>query len=176
MEGQLWIWWDYENTFTYQFGTFPLKSDEVIETALQSEARYGIGAEPGWQNTHYEEVLRLVVATILLPLDDQDMVRPEVLAKDKEKWEQSHDFKLVERAKRNHRYGFVIGEAMEEAIATQRKISPHYRRPHLVLQPHCPHHSLRRLQWRKGAWVKREMIRQCPTGYEGEAERQKAGS
>jgi len=51
----------------YQSGVFPLESDTNNEEAL-----------------------------ILVPLDDQDLVRPEVLARDKEKWEQTQDAKRAE--------------------------------------------------------------------------------
>ena len=69
-----------------------------------------------------------IVCLCLLLRDDPQLISPEVLADDQNKWDGADvelKQKLLDRAKRRGKVGWAIGRDLE--------VNPHYRRPHLFL-------------------------------------------
>jgi hypothetical protein len=111
-----------------------------------------------------DRVARIVAAVGLLDKDDNDLFQPEVLAADRQKYEDAKKAKdqkkmdaLVEKARRRGKVGWSIGEHIE--------MSPHVRRPHFFNVPCGKGRTQRKLVWRKGSVVHRDKLKEVPTGY-----------
>lgn len=104
-----------------------------------------------------EDCARLV-CTICLMSDDPDVVQPEVLSMDEEKYEKTKDQKFVEKAKNRGKYGWSVGKNIE--------IVPHVRSS-------CPAalywtgegKKIPKIRFRKGCVVHRKKLSEIPTGY-----------
>jgi hypothetical protein len=100
-----------------------------------------------------------LACTICLLENDPELIEPDVLAKDRDKYEITRDPKYVERAKRRGKVGWNIGKGIE--------VIPHVRRPHPALM-HTGHgRTVPRIVLRKGSVIHREIVTHVPTGFHG---------
>ena len=100
--------------------------------------------------------MKLFVGICLLS-DDNDLIQPDVLSKDRSKYQRTLDLNLVEKAKRKGKFGFLIGNLSET--------SPHYRNPHLCLVWTGSGRKIPKVVLRKGSIVQRKKAATIPTGY-----------
>lgn len=103
--------------------------------------------------------LRLLCALCLLN-DNPDLIEPEPLEKDREKWEATHDLSLIERAHRKDKKVWNVGRHIETA--------PGFRRPHFAVRwmgrgPNVEKKPV--LRPIKGCLVRRGALLEIPTGY-----------
>ena len=70
------------------------------------------------------DCVRLCCSLCLLE-NDPSIISPDVLSKDRVKFEQTGDQKFVDKAHRRGKVGWDVGRHIE--------VSPHYRRPHMAL-------------------------------------------
>jgi hypothetical protein len=109
-----------------------------------------------------EDCLRLCAMLFLLA-DEPDVITPDVLADDRQKYEASgFDQKYVDRAHRRGKVGWNVGEKIE--------VMPHYRRPHPALVWTGHGRTVPRIVMRKGSVVHREVLTRVPTGFENQQE------
>ena len=100
-----------------------------------------------------QDCLRLCAMLCLLA-DDPEVITPDVLADDRQKYEASGgDQKYVDRAHRRGKLGWSVGQKIE--------VMPHYRRPHPALVWTGHGRSVPRIVLRKGSVVHREVLRGC---------------
>lgn len=100
--------------------------------------------------------LRIAMNAILLARDPS-FVEPDVLNRDRDKYEATKDQKYVDRARRRGVVGWNIGRKYESI--------PHYRRPHLGHRWTEKGRSVLKLVPIKGAVVHRDKMKRVPTGY-----------
>jgi len=98
--------------------------------------------------------------TLCLLDNDPSIISPDVLAKDRDRFERTGDQKYVDKAHRRGEVGWNVGRHIE--------VSPHYRRPHLMLAWTGPGRAVPRVVPRRGSVVHREMVEKVPSGYGGE--------
>lgn len=128
---------------------------DSIETQLRSPF---LGAGKSVDCLSLEQILRLYVGVQLL-CSDARFINPDVLDRDKKKFESSGDRKFAERAKRRGKFGWNVGEHLESV--------PHLRRPHFGIRYGYwgGEEITPRLRPVKGAVVHRDKMRRIPTGY-----------
>jgi hypothetical protein len=102
------------------------------------------------------ECVKIAVSICLLAQTD-DIVEPEVISKDLEKYNRTKDIKYVEKARRRGKIGWNIGRNLD--------VSPHYRRAHPALVWTGRGRKIPKIVFRKGSIVKRRSITEVPTGY-----------
>lgn len=99
--------------------------------------------------------------TVHLLANDPSIITPDVLGKDRERYEHEVDEewkqRAVERARRRGTVGWNIGAEYE--------VCPHYRRPHLGLRYTGKGRSIPRIVPIKGSVVHRSKLTEVPTGY-----------
>lgn len=104
------------------------------------------------------KLLRLYVSVCLIAAGkDEQIITPDVLSKDRSRFDESRDTAIVERAVRRGKIGWDIGREIH--------CSPHWRRPHAALYHVGKGRTEHRIVFRKGALVKRDDITKVPTGY-----------
>ena len=114
---------------------------------------------------HFPLVLNCLrlCAMLCLLADDPEVITPDVLANDQQKYEASGgDSKYVDRAHRRGKLGWNVGQKIE--------VMPHYRRPHPALVWTGHGRAVPRIVMRKGTVVHREVLARVPTGFDGEAQ------
>ena len=114
-----------------------------------------------------ELMLRLVVFVGLL-VNDEDMITPVVLSKDRAKYESTDDptvKKWLEdrAARRGLARGFDVGKKLQQ----EKDKSPHWRNPHLCLFWTGTGRKKPVIQMRSGGVVQRVSMADVPTGYLG---------
>ena len=98
-----------------------------------------------------------LACTLCLLENNPEIIEPDVLARDQEKFEITKDEKYVDKAKRRGKFGFNIGKGIE--------VIPHVRRPHPALM-HTGHgRMVPRIVLRKGSVIHREAVVHVPTGF-----------
>lgn len=106
-----------------------------------------------------KDAFRIGIACTLLE-KNADILEPEVLNRDLEKARNASPeelARLVERAKRNSKFGWSVGRKIE--------VDPHWRNPHQCWQACGPQWSQRRLIIRAGSHIHKDKIKEVPTGY-----------
>lgn len=103
-----------------------------------------------------ETAFRIVCAICLLK-DNPDLIEPMPLDADKAKWEETHDWKLIEKAERRGKRGWAVGRHIE--------VAPGFRRPHFAIRWCGKGRTDPRLRPIKGCLVRRRVIEEVPTGY-----------
>jgi len=114
------------------------------------------------------KAVRLVLACLLLEdtKDDDSLITPDVLSKDRQKYDATGDQKCVDRARRRGRIGFDVGRKFED-----RSKSPHWRNASpAALYWTGPGKKIPKVRYRRGTFVHREKIATIPTGKEGSVE------
>jgi hypothetical protein len=111
-------------------------------------------------------MVRLVVFIGLLA-NNQDMITPIVLAKDRTQYESTNEKSVKEwlekRAIRKIGRGFDVGKQLQ----AERDSSPHWRNPHLCLFWTGPGRTKPVIRMRSGSVVQRVGMASVPTGYLG---------
>ena len=77
--------------------------------------------------------------------NDPSVVEPDVLSKNRDRFEQTGDRKCVDKALRRGKVGWNVGRRIE--------VIPHYRRPHLMLAWTGPGWAVPRVVPRQGSVV-----------------------
>lgn len=113
------------------------------------------------QTSSMKEELKIALGVLMLA-SDPEFCTPLLLNRDANRKLTGGDLdKAIERAKRNGKFGFNIGKDVE--------ISPHYRRPHFALRWTGLGGKIPRLVPVKGAFIRKGVLGEVPTGYEDDA-------
>lgn len=115
--------------------------------------------------TKTADILKLV-STLCLLENDPTIIEPDVLDKDRGRYEfGDEEIKrfIAERARRRGKIGWEVGGYMERGEAGN---IPHYRRPHLQIYHTGKGRTIPRLVNVRGCIVHREIVAKIPTGYE----------
>jgi len=142
----------------YTGRTFNLTPGLTVERSIANITRI-VGTNLGLeiQESVIMDCLRLVLTRCLLA-DDPSIIEPDVLTKDQQRWDAGHDPKLVEKAHRRGKVGWIVGRQIE--------VLPHYRRPHPCLVWTGPGRTVPKIVLRSGSVVHREIIERMPSGYD----------
>ncbi len=106
------------------------------------------------------DCVRLCCSLCLLE-DDSSVIEPDVLSKDRTKFEQTGDEKFVAKAHRRGKVGWNVGR--------QVAVVPHYRRPHMALVWTGRGRAVPKIVPRRGSVVHRAKVEKVPSGF-GEGE------
>ena len=141
----------------YTYRNFPRRDGLTVEQSLASLG-IGISAEDGVQipETILTDCVRLCCSLCLLE-NDRSVIEPDVLSKDRNKFEASGDDRYVEKAHRRGKIGWNVGRHIE--------VAPHYRRPHMALVWTGPGRAVPRVVPRRGSVVHRELVEKMPSGF-----------
>lgn len=156
---------DNEGHPILSFKFFPLRDDMTIEEAtniLPPHESFDEGIP-----IPQEVISTLVRLCACIALIDQDsnIIAPDILKRDKDKWDgasETQRLEIVNRAKNRGKNGWNIGASIEYA--------PHYRRPHPALVRVGKGRTLTRIVMRKGSVVHRNKITEVPSGYESNSD------
>lgn len=143
----------------------PTTGDETIEQFLERAGGEQIGLDAGCglsiiRNDYSLGLTRMAIRvgiSVLLLANDPSVVKPDVLAADREAYDRTGDPKYIERAKKKGIVGWRIGEEYEKC--------PHFRRPHLALRHTGKGGAIPKIVPVKACVVKRDKLTRVPTGY-----------
>jgi hypothetical protein len=145
------------NTPIYTYRNFRCVEGRTVEEDLRDlpvEATAKVGLQlPG----ELERDLVRLACTLCLLGDDPTILEPDVLSKDRAKWEATKDPKFVDRAQRRGKKGWLVGAHVE--------VIPHVRRPHPTLVWTGKGRTVPRIVMRKGSIVHRNVVERVPTGH-----------
>ncbi len=102
------------------------------------------------------QAMRYLVAVCLLG-EDSELVDPDVLDKDRLKWQETQDPLIVERAHRRGKLGWLVGASIEQV--------PHLRRPHFGLRWTGEGKKIPKIVPISGSIVHRNKLIEGPQGY-----------
>lgn len=145
----------------YTFKNFPLLADKTIDQVAESlpyHTSWLRGLET--PKSLIIKAIKLVCCVCLIG-DDPDIITPDILAKDRIKFDDATDAQkaaIISRAKRRGKNGFNVGAEIDKI--------PHYRRPHLAIVWTGKGRTKAKIVMRKGSVVHREVITKIPTGYD----------
>ena len=145
------------------FKFFPLRDDLTIEQAtnlLPAHESFDVGV-PIPQET-MSALVRLCACIALID-QDSDVISPDILKKDRDKWAGASDLQrqeMLNKAKSRGKNGWNLGASIEYA--------PHYRRPHPALVRVGKGRKLTRIVMRKGSVVHRNKLTEIPSGFQVE--------
>ena len=141
--------------FTYR--NFPRREGLTVEQSLASLDR-GVSADMGVQipETLIDDCVRLCCSLCLLE-NDPSVIEPDVLSKDRDKFEASGDDRYVDKAHRRGKIGWNVGRRIE--------VAPHYRRPHMALVWTGRGRAVPKIVPRRGSVVHRELVEKVPSGF-----------
>ena len=145
----------------YTFKNFPMLSDKTIDQVAESlpyHTSWLRGLET--PKSLIIKAIKLVCCVCLIG-DDPDIITPDILAKDRFKYDDSDEEQkkvIISRAKRRGKNGFNVGADIDKI--------PHYRRPHLAIVWTGKGRTKAKIVMRKGSVVHREVITKIPTGYD----------
>lgn len=124
-------------------------------------------------------IMQVVFGVCMIPQSDLDLVKPLVLNRDKEKYEETGDVKYIERAKRNGVHGWEIGRdiptpeemaAFREQAGEPGRKSPHWRTGHFAIRHTGEGRSIPVVRWIKETFVNKDLWKEVPHGYYGKEE------
>ncbi len=135
-----------------------LPPNTTLEESIQEAIRAAVQATPSHpvETSTDRYTLIKLACTLCLLGNDPEIIEPDVLAKDREKWERTRDPAIVERAVRRGKRGWLVGARIE--------VIPHVRRPHMALRWTGPGGAVPKIVPVKGSIVHREKIEKLPTG------------
>ena len=144
----------------YSYRNFPRRSGLTVEQSLAGLGK-GITADMGVQVPEdlITDCVRLCCSLCLLE-HDPSVIEPDVLGKDRDKFEQTGDDRYVDKAHRRGRVGWNVGRHIE--------VAPHYRRPHMMLAGTGAGRAVPKVVPRKGSIVHREVVEKVPSNWAGE--------
>lgn len=135
---------------------FPLPDGEVLENIITTYIAKNDETTPYY---HFlDPIIRLVVGLLVLASDPEYCI-PDVLSKHKAQYANTKDPKFIDKAKRNGKFGWTIGENLEAV--------PHIRRPHFAIRHTGAGRSVPKLVPIKGSIVNRQKL-SLPQGYQDE--------
>ena len=102
------------------------------------------------------DCVRLCCSLCLLE-NDPSVIEPDVLTKDRGKFEASGDDRYVDKAHRRGTIGWNVGRHIE--------VASHYRRPHMALVWTGRGRAVPRVVPRRGSVVHRELVEKVPSGF-----------
>ena len=91
--------------------------------------------------------------------NDPEIISPDVLSKDRDKFDRTGEQKYVDKAHRRGKVGWDVGRHVE--------VAPHYRRPHLALVWTGRGREVPKIVPRRGSVVHREVVEKLPSGFGG---------
>jgi hypothetical protein len=143
----------------YTYRNFPRRSGLTVEQSLAGLGK-GITADMGVQVPEdlITNCVRLCCSLCLLE-NDPSVIEPDVLSKDRDKFENSGDQKYVDKAHRRGKIGWNVGRHIE--------VAPHYRRPHMALVWTGHGRTVPKIVPRRGSVVHRELVEKVPSGFAG---------
>ena len=100
-----------------------------------------------------------LVCTLLLLGEDNELLEPDIRAKDQQKAAGGDLETLVARARAKGKRGWNVGKGIE--------VIPHYRRPHPALVWTGAGRAIPKVVMRKGTIVHKQTVGNVPTGYLG---------
>jgi hypothetical protein len=100
--------------------------------------------------------VKLACAVCMIGEDDT-LIEPDVLAKDRARYWQNPDPKIVERAHRRGKIGYNIGRKIE--------VIPHVRRPHPALYWVGPGRVNPTILMRRGSVIHKDVVNKVPSGF-----------
>jgi hypothetical protein len=144
----------------YTYRNFPRRAGLTVEQSLAGLGK-GITADIGVQipDDLVTDCVRLCCSLCLLE-DDASVIEPDVLSKDRDKFERTGDQKYIEKAHRRGKVGWNVGRHVE--------VAPHYRRPHLMLAWTGAGRAVPKIVPRRGTVVHRNIVEKVPSGFVGE--------
>lgn len=135
--------------------SFGLPAGKSVETAIH-EMDYRELRENAAESDAALVVCVRLICTLCLLGDDPSLVTPDVLDRDRLKYDKTHDPAIIDRARRRGKFGWLIGATLE--------CDPHYRRPHLALRWTGHGRTVPRIVPIKGAIVHRSKLTDLPQG------------
>jgi len=142
----------------HPFSFFELTSANVEETVEQlEEAEFLTAGQRERCSTAMFSWCARIGVTVLMLRNDPSVITPEVLAKDRRKYDETKDPKYVAKAKRRGIVGWRLGESYESC--------PHIRRPHFGLRWTGKGKTIPRIVPVRGSVVHRKKLTDVPTGY-----------
>ena len=141
----------------YTYRNFPRRSGLTVEQSLAGLGK-GVTADMGVQvpESLVTDCVRLCCSLCLLD-NDPSVIEPDVLSKDRDKFEQTGDAKYVDKAHRRGKVGWNVGRHIE--------VIPHYRRPHMALVWTGTGRAVPKIVPRRGSVVHRELVEKVPSGW-----------
>ena len=142
----------------YTYRNFRREQGVTVEEALGELRSDGL-AELGVQipNALVTDCVRLCCSLCLLE-SDPTVISPDVLSKDRGKFDDTGDQKYIDKAHRRGKVGWDVGRHIE--------VIPHYRRPHMTLVWTGTGRAVPRIVPRRGSVVHREVVEKVPSGWE----------
>lgn len=150
----------------YSYRSFRLLPGTTLEAALAQKDYVETDTAAQESDEDILPCIRLICTLCLLG-NDPDMITPDVLADDRQKFADSGDQKYIDKAVRRGKRGWLIGAKVE--------IDPHYRRPHFALRWTGEGRKIPKIVPVKGSVVHRQKLSEVPTGFMDE-EKQKPSS
>jgi hypothetical protein len=143
----------------YTYRNFRRQEGLTVEEALRELGSNDL-AELGVQipEALVTDCVRLCCSLCLLE-DDPSVIEPDVLSKDRDRFEQTGDKKYVAKAHRRGKVGWNVGRRIE--------VAPHYRRPHMTLVWTGRGRVVPKIVPRRGSIVHRPVVEKVPSGFEG---------
>jgi len=141
----------------YTYRNFRRQEGLTVEEALR-ELGSNEWAEMGVQIPLelVTDCVRLCCSLCLLE-NDPSIISPDVLAKDRTRFEQTGDPKYLAKAHRRGKVGWDVGRQVE--------VIPHYRRPHMTLVWTGRGRAVARIVPRRGSIVHRQAVERVPSGF-----------
>lgn len=139
---------------------FDLSTDTTVEETLATI--YEKAKEQNFKDYDNNDVFNIAMRYVMglsLLGHDSEIVEPDVLDKDRARWQESHDPKYIDKAHRRGKKGWTIGAHLET--------TPHMRRPHFGIRWTEKGRSVPKLVPISGSLVMRKKIGEVPTGYLG---------
>lgn len=104
-----------------------------------------------------------IALTVCMLEHDPDIITPEILSKDEERYQGETDEwkrKAEERARKRGKVGWSIGKEFQKRIN-----SPHYTNSHFRLAHTGPRRSIPKIVTVKGYWTGKDKLTKVPTGH-----------
>jgi hypothetical protein len=143
----------------YTYRNFRRQEGLTVEEAIRELGSNELG-ELGVQIPEdlINDCVRLCCSLCLLE-NDPSVIEPDVLSKDRSKFEQTGDQKFVSKAHRRGKVGWNVGRQVE--------VAPHYRRPHMALVWTGRGRAVPKIVPRRGSVVHRAKVEKVPSGFGG---------
>ncbi len=135
----------------YKYVQFPLIPEKSVEFAISK-----IPHNDPDEDQAIREGLRFVLGICLLA-SDPEVIKPDVLSKDRANYDWKPTQEIVDRAHRRGKIGWLVGADWE--------MIPHYRRPHFALRWTGEGRKVAKIVPVKGAVVHRTKLSEVPEGY-----------
>ena len=151
---------DGEESTIYTYIAMPVIQGMSIEEAINAlphDPSSYIG--PVLPDDFRKNLVKIVAAICLLG-EDVDLKEFDVLTKDWDKYQQNHDYKFIDKAIRRGKNGWLIGRRCED------EKNPSYVNPHFQHYWTGKGRTQIILKHKKGFFVKRDKLKEVPTGYE----------